>query len=67
MLDNVRIVLVHTTHPGNIGAVARAMKNMCLTSLWLVAPRYFPHADATARSSRSSAPDARAVASACGK
>jgi len=51
MLDNVRIVLVHTTHPGNIGAVARAMKNMCLTSLWLVAPRYFPHADATARAS----------------
>jgi tRNA (cytidine32/uridine32-2'-O)-methyltransferase len=51
MLDNVRIVLVHTTHPGNIGAVARAMKNMCLGSLWLVAPRHFPHADATARAS----------------
>ena len=51
MLANVRIVLVNTTHPGNIGAVARAMKNMCLSSLWLVAPRYFPHADATARAS----------------
>ncbi len=51
MLDNVRIVLVHTTHPGNIGAVARAMKNMALSSLWLVAPRHFPHADATARAS----------------
>ena len=51
MLANVRIVLVHTTHPGNIGAVARAMKNMCLTDLWLVAPRFFPHADATARAS----------------
>ncbi|MCU0971934.1 MAG: tRNA (cytosine(32)/uridine(32)-2'-O)-methyltransferase TrmJ, partial [Gammaproteobacteria bacterium] len=51
MLQNVRIVLVHTTHPGNIGAVARAMKNMCLSSLWLVAPRHFPHADATARAS----------------
>ena len=51
MLDNVRIVLVHTTHPGNIGAVARAMKNMALSSLWLVAPRHFPHAEATARAS----------------
>ena len=51
MLANVRIVLVHTTHPGNIGAVARAMKNMCLSELWLVAPRFFPNADATARAS----------------
>lgn len=47
----IRIVLVGTTHPGNIGAVARAMKNMGLTDLALVAPRYFPHADATARAS----------------
>lgn len=47
----VRIVLVGTTHPGNIGAVARAMKNMGLTELVLVGPRYFPHADATARAS----------------
>ncbi len=46
-----RIVLVGTTHPGNIGAVARAMKNMGLSQLALVAPRYFPHADATARAS----------------
>ena len=51
MLANVRIVLVHTTHPGNIGAAARAMKNMCLSELWLVAPRFFPHAEATARAS----------------
>jgi tRNA (cytidine32/uridine32-2'-O)-methyltransferase len=51
MLANVRVVLVQTTHPGNIGAVARAMKNMCLADLWLVAPRFFPHADATARAS----------------
>lgn len=51
MLANVRIVLVHTTHPGNIGAVARAMKNMCLSELCLVSPRFFPHADATARAS----------------
>lgn len=48
---NVRIVLVGTTHPGNIGAVARAMKNMGLADLVLVEPRHFPHADATARAS----------------
>lgn len=42
VLHNIRIVLVHTTHPGNIGAVARAMKNMGLTQLVLVAPKEFP-------------------------
>ena len=47
----VRIILVGTTHPGNIGATARAMKNMGLRDLVLVNPRYFPHADATARAS----------------
>lgn len=47
----IRIILVGTTHPGNIGAVARAMKNMGLRDLVLVRPRYFPHADATARAS----------------
>ncbi len=47
----IRIVLVGTTHPGNIGAVARAMKNMGLDDLVLVTPRYFPHPDATARAS----------------
>lgn len=47
----VRIVLVGTTHPGNIGAVARAMKNMGLAELVLVDPRHFPHVDATARAS----------------
>lgn len=41
-LDNVRIVLVNTTHPGNIGAVARAMKNMGLSKLYLVAPKSYP-------------------------
>lgn len=51
MLNNIRIVLVETTHPGNIGAVARAMKNMCLSDLALVAPRDFPSAEATARAS----------------
>ena len=34
----IRIVLVATSHPGNIGAAARAMKTMALTDLWLVAP-----------------------------
>lgn len=47
----VRIILVGTTHPGNIGAAARAMRNMGLSDLMLVKPRYFPHADATARAS----------------
>jgi len=48
---NVRIVLVGTTHPGNIGATARAMKNMGVSDLALVRPRFFPHEDATARAS----------------
>ncbi|MFQ5609260.1 MAG: RNA methyltransferase [Woeseiaceae bacterium] len=48
---SIRIVLVGTTHPGNIGAVARAMKNMGLDDLALVSPRYFPHDEATARAS----------------
>jgi TrmH family RNA methyltransferase len=47
----IRFVLVETSHPGNIGAVARAMKNMGLTDLVLVKPREYPHADATARAS----------------
>ncbi len=47
----IRIVLVGTTHPGNIGAAARAMKNMGLTDLALVRPRYFPDKEATARAS----------------
>jgi TrmH family RNA methyltransferase len=45
----IRFVLVETTHPGNIGAVARAMKNMGLVDLVLVNPREFPHPEATAR------------------
>jgi len=47
----IRIVLVETSHPGNIGAAARAMKNMSLEELVLVNPRQFPHAEATARAS----------------
>jgi tRNA (cytidine32/uridine32-2'-O)-methyltransferase len=48
---DIRIVLVAPSHPGNIGAVARAMKNMALGELVLVSPRQFPHADASARAS----------------
>lgn len=48
-LDNIRIVLVATSHPGNIGAVARAMKNMGLRNLYLVNPRQFPAEAALAR------------------
>ena len=42
VLGAVRIVLVNTTHPGNIGGVARAMKNMGLSQLYLVAPKEYP-------------------------
>lgn len=51
---SIRIVLVGTTHPGNIGAVARAMKNMGLSELALVSPRLFPHDEATARATGAS-------------
>ena len=54
MSSNIRIVLVNTTHPGNIGGVARAMKNMGLSELSLVEPKKFPHADADARASGAS-------------
>jgi TrmH family RNA methyltransferase len=47
----IRIVLVDTTHPGNIGASARAMKNMGLDSLVLVRPASHPDAGAVARAS----------------
>ncbi|MGJ4729482.1 RNA methyltransferase [Luteimonas sp. SDU101] len=46
--DRLRIVLVGTQHPGNIGAAARAMKTMGLRQLVLVAPERYPHADAVA-------------------
>jgi len=47
----IRIVLVETSHPGNIGAVARALKNMGLQELVLVRPKLFPHPEASARAS----------------
>ncbi len=51
MLSNIRVVLLNTSHPGNIGAAARAMKTMGLEDLRLVKPKLFPHAEATARAS----------------
>ncbi|MFN3581744.1 MAG: tRNA (cytosine(32)/uridine(32)-2'-O)-methyltransferase TrmJ [Pseudomonas sp.] len=51
MLDNVRVVLVNTSHPGNIGGAARAMKNMGITQLVLVDPERFPDPEANARAS----------------
>ena len=47
MLGNIRVVLVETFHPGNIGSVARAMKTMGLHDLVLVSPRVFPSETAT--------------------
>lgn len=49
--NNIRIVLHQTSHPGNIGATARAMWTMGLSNLYLVAPKSFPDAVATTRSS----------------
>ncbi len=51
MFDNIRIVLVKTFHPGNIGAAARAMKNMGLSRLYLVQPQDFPSFEASQRAS----------------
>jgi tRNA/rRNA methyltransferase len=48
-LNNIRIVLSHTSHPGNIGAAARAMKTMGLERLYLVNPKSFPDPVADAR------------------
>ena len=48
-LDNVRVVLSHTSHPGNIGGAARAMKTMGLGSLYLVNPGSFPDREAERR------------------
>lgn len=49
MLENIRIILVNTSHPGNIGAAARAMKNMGLSKLVLVEPKDFPSFEAYSR------------------
>ena len=54
MLDKINVILSHTTHPGNIGATARAMKVMGLSKLRLVNPKHFPSAEATERASKAS-------------
>jgi tRNA/rRNA methyltransferase len=48
LLDRIRVVLCATSHPGNIGASARAMQTMGLSRLALVNPLHFPDADADA-------------------
>ncbi|MDP1612095.1 MAG: RNA methyltransferase [Sulfuritalea sp.] len=48
VLDRIRVVLSHPSHPGNIGAAARAMKTMGLSHLVLVKPKQFPDAQADA-------------------
>ena len=51
LLDNIRVVLARTSHPGNIGAAARAMKTMGLSQLVLVEPAVFPNSQADAMAS----------------
>ncbi|MBS4096124.1 MAG: RNA methyltransferase [Sulfuricella sp.] len=63
-LDRVRVVLSHPSHPGNIGAAARAMKTMGLSRLYLVNPRRFPDPEAVTRSS--GAADVLENATVCG-
>lgn len=60
-LDAIRVVLVSPTHPGNVGGVARAMKNMGLGRLYLVEPKAFPGAEAVARAADAADVLARAV------
>jgi tRNA/rRNA methyltransferase len=62
-LSRVRVVLSRPSHPGNIGAAARAMKTMGLARLALVRPRRFPHADA--RATAAGARDVLASAQVC--
>ena len=50
----LRFVLVRTSHPGNIGAAARAIKTMGFSRLVLVQPAHFPHDEATALSAGAS-------------
>lgn len=63
LLANIRIVLTRTSHPGNIGAAARAMKTMGLSQLVLVAPAVFPNSQADAMAA--SAGDVLAQARVC--
>ena len=50
-LRNIRVVLCEPSHPGNIGAAARALKTMGLERLVVVNPKMFPHPEADARAS----------------
>ncbi len=71
---STRIVLVATSHPGNIGSAARAMKTMGLDSLWLVAPERFPATEATVMAAGADdvlqravvVPDVRSAVADCG-
>lgn len=63
LLANIRIVLTRTSHPGNIGAAARAMKTMGLSQLYLVSPAVFPNSQADAMAA--SAGDLLAQAHVC--
>lgn len=71
---SIRIVLVGTSHPGNVGSTARAMKTMGLDSLWLVAPERFPATEATVMAAGADdvlqrarvVPDLRAAIADCG-
>jgi len=49
LLSRIRVVLCRPSHPGNIGAAARAMKTMGLSSLYLVSPKHFPDPEADTR------------------
>lgn len=62
--ERLRVVLVGTQHPGNIGSSARAMHTMGLAQLWLVAPQRFPdpEAEALAAGARGVLDGARVVA-----
>jgi tRNA/rRNA methyltransferase len=62
-LANIRVVLSHTSHPGNIGASARAMRTMGLRELYLINPNRFPGPEATAMAA--GADDALANAAVC--
>lgn len=63
IFDKTRVILVGTTHPGNIGAAARAMKTMSQNNLYLVNPKIFPSAEATSRAT--GADDVLACATVC--
>ncbi len=49
LLSRIRVVLCRPSHPGNIGAAARAMKTMGLSRLFLVSPKQFPDPEADTR------------------